>query len=70
MKMLKIGSFPGRLNDYAIEAGTTVKQALEMAGISVTDEQEIKLDDRTVTPSDAVDNGNMLIVTKRIKGNK
>lgn len=69
MMTLKIGKFPGRLDDYAIESGTTVREALEMAGISVGDETEIKLDGEVVHPDDPIESGNMLIVAQRIKGN-
>ena len=69
MKTLKIGSFPGRLNEYVINENTTVREALEMASITPSDEQEVKLDDRTVSMNETVSNGNILIVTKRIKGN-
>lgn len=68
MTTLKIGKFPGRLNEFAVEEGTTVAQALELAGIAVEAEQEIKLDDEVVSTSDKVDGGAILIVTKRIKG--
>lgn len=70
MNTIKIGTFPGRLNDYALENGTTVKDALDMANIEVSEEQEIKLDGRTVNTNDVIDGGSTLLVTKRIKGNK
>lgn len=69
MMTLKIGKFPGRLDDYAIQSGTTVREALKMAGISVGDEMEIKLDGEVVHPDDPIEGGNMLIVAQRIKGN-
>ena len=68
MTTLKIGKFPGRLSEFAVENGTTVAQALELAGIEVGVEQEIKLDGETVSTADVVDNGAVLLVTQRIKG--
>ena len=68
MKKLQIGTFPGRLNDYMVEEGTTVRAALEMAGLTVSNEQEVKLDGEIVSMDDTVDDGNLLLVTKRIKG--
>lgn len=67
MNTMKIGTFPGRLEEYAVEDGTTVRQALELAGIEVTEEQEVKMDGTPVTMDDTA-SGNMLLVTKRLKG--
>lgn len=69
MKNLKIGMFPGRVEDYVVEDGTTVGEALRMAGIEPTTEQEIKLDGRVVELTNSA-NGNLLLVAKRIKGAK
>ena len=69
MVQLKIGVFPGRLDDYMVEEGTTVASALAMAGITVGAEQEIKLDGETVSADDVLDSSaRVLIVGKRIKG--
>lgn len=70
MMTVKIGMFPGRINEYAIENGTTVAEALELAGIEVTSEQEIKFDGRSMSGNDVLTKDGTLIVTKRIKGNK
>ena len=70
MTKLQIGTFPGRINDYMVEDGTTVKEALALADLTVGDEQEIKLDGEVVNMNDTVANGNLLLVTKRIKGMK
>ena len=35
MLKIKIGVFPGRVEEFVVEDGTTVKQALEMANITV-----------------------------------
>ena len=70
MTKLQIGTFPGRINDYMVEDGTTVKEALALADLTVGDEQEVKLDGEVVNMNDTVANGNLLLVTKRIKGMK
>lgn len=67
MITMKIGTFPGRLEEYTLENGTTVRDALEIAGITVSDEQEVKMDGTPVS-LDEVASGNMLLVTKRLKG--
>lgn len=68
MLTIKVGMFPGTLKEVVIEEGTKVSEVLEMAGITVGAEQEIKLDDEVVNASDAIEGGKMLLVTKRIKG--
>lgn len=68
MLTLKIGNFPGELKEFAVEKGTTVADALAMASISVGAEQEIKLDGEVVGASDPLESGNLLLVTKRLKG--
>lgn len=68
MTEIKIGTFPGRTENYVLEDGTTVRKALEMANISVGDEQEVKLDGEVISMDDTVDGGSLLLVTKRLKG--
>ena len=69
MTTLKIGMFPGELKEFAIEAGTTVADALKMANITIGAEQEIKLDGEVVSGSDLVtEDSRLLLVTKRLKG--
>lgn len=70
MTEMKIGTFPGRLENYAVEDNTTVRQALEMVGITVGEEQEVKLDGEAVSLDAVVNGGRMLLVTKRLKGAK
>ena len=68
---LKIGVFPGRVDEFAVEDGTTVNEALSMADIEVGAEQEVKADGNVVDLGQAVPSGTkMLLVTKRIKGAK
>lgn len=69
MMTLKIGVFPGRVEEFAVEDGTTVNEALSMADIEVGAEQEIKADGNVVDLGQVVPSGTkMLLVTKRIKG--
>lgn len=71
MMTLKIGVFPGRVDEFAVEDGTTVNEALSMADIEVGAEQEVKADGNVVDLGQAVPSGTkMLLVTKRIKGAK
>ena len=71
MMTLKIGVFPGRVEEFAVEDGTTVNEALSMADIEVGDEQEVKADGNVVDFDAVIPSGTkMLLVTKRIKGAK
>ena len=69
MLKIKVGVFPGKVDEFVVENGTTVREALELAGISVGAEQEVKIvgvatDYNAEIPSEA----SMVLVTKRIKG--
>lgn len=69
MLTIKIGVFPGSINEFVMEEGTTVAKALEMAGITVGAEQEVKADGEVISTDATVpSNTKMLLVTKRIKG--
>ena len=39
MLKIKVGVFPGKVEEFVVENGTTVREALELAGISVGAEQ-------------------------------
>lgn len=69
MITLKIGTFPGELKEYALEDGSSIAEALAAAGITVDEEQQIKLDGEIVTADDTIDSfSSLLLVTKRLKG--
>ena len=68
MKTLKIGIMPGKLSEIVIENNTTALDAFKIADIDVTG-YEIRLDGALIEGSDIVDNGSLLLGTKRIKGN-
>ena len=71
MMTLKIGVFPGRVEEFAVEDGTLVEEALGMADIEVGAEQEVKADGTVVDLGQPVPSRTkMLLVTKRIKGAK
>ena len=69
MLTIKVGVFPGKVEEFAVEDGTTVREALDLAGISVGAEQEIKVDGvATDYNSEIPSTASMVLVTKRIKG--
>lgn len=69
MLKIKVGVFPGKVEEFVVENGTTVREALELAGISVSAEQEVKVDGvATDYNSEIPSEASMVLVTKRIKG--
>lgn len=69
MKNVKVVNMPGEIREYVVEMGTTVGQLCDLAGIEVTSESEITADGKKVSILDVVDEMNLVVVTKRIKGN-
>lgn len=69
MVKLQVGVFPGKIDDYVVEAGTTIGEVLSLAGLSQGPDQDIKVDGEVVDPDYVVDeNTNLVILSKRIKG--
>ena len=69
MLKIKVGVFPGKVDEFVVEDGTTVREALELAGISVGSEQEVKIDGVATDYNAEIPSGaSMVLVTKRIKG--
>ena len=69
MKTIKIGVMPGRIEELAVEAGTTIEQAIAVAGLDATG-YDIKVDGNTVTDLNAtVDNAGIILLVKQVKGN-
>ena len=69
MLKIKVGVFPGKVEEFVVETGTTVREALELAGISVGAEQEVKVDGVTTDYNTEIPStASMVLVTKRIKG--
>ena len=69
MLKIKVGVFPGKVDEFVVENGTTVREALELAGITVSEEQEVKVDGvATDYNAEIPSTASMVLVTKRIKG--
>ena len=68
MNTVKVGQLPGKIEEYTFEAGTTVAQALEIAGLSV-EGFEIKVDGNVADLSTTIEGANMILLAKKVKGN-
>lgn len=67
--LTKIGKMPGRMNDYALEPGSTLQDALDLAELNA-ESFEVKVDGNSITDfSTVVDNANVIMLTKKVKGN-
>ncbi len=68
MLNVRIGAMPGRINDYVLESGTTVKGALEVAELSSAGYQ-IKVNSENATEDTVLNDGDLVLLVKQIKGN-
>lgn len=67
---VKIGVMPGRINEYAVNDGTTVAEALGLAELSNTG-YEVRVNGTTVTDMDTpITSDGTILLVKQIKGNK
>jgi len=70
IKLVKVGTVPGKIQEVSVETGTIVKAAIETAGF-VTEGYEVKVDGRTVDATTATvksSTATILLVAK-VKGN-
>lgn len=70
-QVVRVGVMPGRINEFAVEAGTSIKALLELAGLSASGYQ-VKVDGQDVTDLNGtvVTAGTALVMlTKQVKGN-
>ena len=66
---LKVGIMPGKLTEIAIQPETTAFEAFDIAELDVTG-YELRLDGEKIDGDCTVNNGNLLVAMKKIKGNK
>jgi sulfur carrier protein ThiS len=68
---VKVGKMPGRINEYAVEIGTSIADVLELAELS-TDGFDVKVDGVKVTDlsgTQVTDSTSMIILAQQVKGN-
>ena len=67
--VIKIGVMPGRLNEFALGANTSIQEALDHAELSASG-YEVKIDSVTVTDfSKPIGEANLILLAKQVKGN-
>ena len=68
MVTVQVGVFPGRVESYVVEVGTTVAEVLALAGLTVGPEQDIKVDGEVASGDYEIDEDTRLVLlSKRIK---
>lgn len=67
-RTIKVGTMPGKLQEVEITGNETARELFERAGITISN-HEIRLDGNIVDIDSTVENGNLLVSMKQIKGN-
>lgn len=67
MKTIKVGKFPGMINEMAVDSDATVGSVLELAGLE-SQGYEVQLDGDVVSKEDKIGEGNLLVLAKQVKG--
>lgn len=69
MMNIKVGMLPGKIEEYAVENGTTVQEVLTLAGLD-SEGYEIRVDSEIAELSQALNESNrVVLLVKKIKGN-
>ena len=66
---VQITKVPGAMKTISLEAGSTVEDALTIAELEVATGYEIRVDDEIVSRDTELEDGNVVVITKMIKGN-
>lgn len=67
---VRVGTMPGRIEEYAVEIGSTISSVLEQAGLEQGG-YDVKVDGNKVDPSSETVNEstNLILLVKQVKGN-
>lgn len=66
---VQITKVPGAMKTLSLETGSTVADALDIAELYVASGYEIRVDDEIVSRDTELVDGNVVVITKMIKGN-
>jgi hypothetical protein len=69
MLTVQVGTFPGEIKTITVANGSTIGAALTQAGISVSTGQEIRRRGNLANSSDTINEGDLVIVAAKSKGN-
>lgn len=65
---IKVGIMPGKLTEIVVNDNTTAKEAFQLADLDVSG-YEMRLDGAVIDEDVVINNGNLLVAMKKIKGN-
>ena len=68
MMKIKVGMMPGKLVEVVVEQGSTAREIFEVAGVELSN-HEVRLDGEKIDLDRTINNGNLLVAMKMIKGN-
>jgi sulfur carrier protein ThiS len=68
MVTVKAGKLPGKVDEYSFEAEPTISEVLGVAGIG-SEGFEIKLNGEVATLDSECEDGSIILLVKKIKGN-
>ena len=68
MLKIKVGMMPGKLVEVVVEEGATAREIFDIAGVELSN-HEIRLDGEKIDLDRTINNGNLLVAMKMIKGN-
>lgn len=69
-KIIRVGMMPGRIEEYAVEVGTSIEDVLAIANLSA-DGYDVKVDNVKVDnlSSPITESTNLILLAKQVKGN-
>lgn len=67
---VRVGTMPGRIQEYAVEVGTSISDVLDQAGLDSSG-YDVKVDGNKVDPSSETvnDSTELILLVKQVKGN-
>lgn len=69
IKTVRVGQMPGKINEFAVEVGTSIGALLDLAELNA-EGFEIKVDGQVATTDSVVTNStNLVLLAKQVKGN-
>ena len=68
MLKIKVGMMPGKLVEVVTNEGATAREIFEVAGVELSN-HEVRLDGEKIDLDRTINNGNLLVAMKMIKGN-
>lgn len=65
---IKVGMMPGKLVEVVVEQGSTAREIFNIADVELSN-HEVRLDGEKIDLDKTINNGNLLVAMKMIKGN-